>query len=208
MPPSHDSTSTSLLLRLKSQDEAAWERFVGVYGPLVMSWIRRWFIAHDQMPHDQEDIAQDVFATVHRYIADFDRARTGSFRKWLHRVVDSRTDDFCDKNNRNEPTLSETQLDALHKILDPASPINATNDDDDENEADKAEERRLLIQAIINTIKTDFRAETWLAFYETAVNGLSAKEVAAKLGISPIAVRQARRRVKQRIEDEFGDMME
>ena len=40
----HASTATSrnLIDRVKSGDEAAWDRLVDLYGPLIYRWCRRW----------------------------------------------------------------------------------------------------------------------------------------------------------------------
>src|SRR4051794_34805294 len=61
------ATSRSLIDRVKAGDEAAWDRLVGLYGPLVYRWCRQ-----SDLP-DQElaDIFQDVFQAVATHIASF-----------------------------------------------------------------------------------------------------------------------------------------
>lgn len=201
--PQPNPTSTSLLLRLKTRDEAAWERFVAVYGPSVKSRIRRKLENFHLPIGHRDDIAQELFVTVHRYLPGFDRERIGSFRKWLHRLTDSRIADYCKKLNLNEINLTETEIDALHKIPDPISEI-----DDTDSEEDRTAEQRILLQSIVRMIKTDFRAETWRAFEGMVVDKLSAAQLAEELGMSEVAVRRAKGRVLRRINEEFGEMMD
>src|SRR5438094_6344454 len=66
-------TSLSLLARVKARQEAAWERLVALYGPLVYSWCLRAGL----QPADAADVGQDVFTAVLRNIASFRRDRPG-----------------------------------------------------------------------------------------------------------------------------------
>ena len=52
--------------------------------------------------------------------------------------------------------------------------------------------------------RTEFRENTWKSFQRTAIDGLNATEVAEELGMSPSAVRKARSRVTQRLEEALG----
>ncbi len=196
-PYNPGTTSVSLLERLKSQDEAAWERFVVVYGPLVMHWIRRRLRELDLDGDHRHDISQNVFATVHRYIGDFGRQRKASFRKWLRQLTDSRTVDYLRSKPQIERTFTETELDALHR--------RAENLDD--SEADHEEEQSILFQAIIASIKKDREPNTVRIMEETMIGNRSDAEVAAELGMTANAVKQARARIKKSIRDEFGDML-
>lgn len=191
-----------MLLRLKQKNAESWERFVTLYRPLILHWIRRWFEKNGAAPHSQDDIAQEVFCTVDKYIVDFDRQRKASFRTWLHRVTDSRTADWCRKCSELEPTLPETKLDALHKIPDPAFDENQETPDDAETE------RKILLQSIMQLIQRDFSEKTWQAFVMSAVDGMTAAAIAAELAMSEVGVRQAKSRVLKRIRDEFGEITE
>ena len=54
-----DSTSVSLLRRLRSDDrEAAWERFVDLYAPLIYHWGK----IQGLNPTDTADLVQEVLA--------------------------------------------------------------------------------------------------------------------------------------------------
>lgn len=83
-------------------------------------------------------------------------------------------------------------------------------DDSDQDELpdETAEEQRILIHSIVKMIERDFRPETWQAFYMMKVEGIPAKEVGEKLGMSTVAVRQANYRIMKRIHEEFGEVTE
>src|SRR5579871_3849706 len=85
-----ESTSLSLLERIKAHDQAAWERMVGLYSPLVYLWCRQAGL----QAADAADVGQEVIHTVARKITRFRRDRpSATFRGWLrtmtrHKVVD------------------------------------------------------------------------------------------------------------------------
>ncbi|MGO9110952.1 MAG: RNA polymerase sigma factor [Thermoguttaceae bacterium] len=83
------STSSSLLDRVKANDQDAWRRLVKLYSPLVLFWCRRAGIPTD----DRADVFQDVFRAVTRHIGNFQRERSGSFRAWLRSIVSSKVAD-------------------------------------------------------------------------------------------------------------------
>jgi RNA polymerase sigma-70 factor (ECF subfamily) len=71
-------TSVSLLERLRSRpDNAAWQRLVELYTPLLHGWLRR----HGLRSSDVDDLVQDALAVVVRELPRFEHGqRTGSFR--------------------------------------------------------------------------------------------------------------------------------
>ena len=75
------TTQASLLLRLRDQqDDAAWTRFVDVYGPLVFRYAQR----RGFQDADAADLTQDVLQSVARAMRSFQYDQTrGSFRGWL-----------------------------------------------------------------------------------------------------------------------------
>lgn len=75
------TTSITLLQRVRDrQDQAAWERFVSLYTPLLMRWAGRAGLAQQ----DAVDLVQDLFATllIEMPRFEYDPAR-GLFRAWL-----------------------------------------------------------------------------------------------------------------------------
>ena len=56
--PSSDQTSLTLVGRVQANEEAAWQRLVDLYGPLIFSWGCRGGLSVE----DSADVMQEVFA--------------------------------------------------------------------------------------------------------------------------------------------------
>ena len=81
---SDDTTSRSLLLRVRANDQEAWRRLVDLYSPLVAHWCRQWGASAD----DLADLVQEVFAAVSPGLATYRPDRPGAtFRGWLRGVA-------------------------------------------------------------------------------------------------------------------------
>src|SRR3569623_434752 len=81
---SSESTSRTLLERVKQRDSDAWRRLVELYGPVVY----RWTIQRGVQAADAADVAQEVFQAVATSIKRFRREKSGdSFRGWLWTVT-------------------------------------------------------------------------------------------------------------------------
>jgi RNA polymerase sigma-70 factor, ECF subfamily len=208
MPGSSDNqrstgsaTSHSLILRLQDDDAPAWRELVHLYSPLILYWCRKQG-AHER---DCEDILQDVFRTVVNNIGRFRNDKPSStFRGWLRTLTRSRLADFY-RRRAAEPDASGG-TDANVRLGQIAE---QPRDSDDEEPDDGApnEERQLFLRAI-ELIRDDFKPETWQAFWRTAVDGCSARDVADELSMRPGTVRVAKSRVLQRLRDRLGDVME
>jgi RNA polymerase sigma-70 factor (ECF subfamily) len=59
---------------------------------------------------------------------------------------------------------------------------------------------------VLDLIQSEFSETAWKAFWQTTVEERSAKETAAKLGMTPGAVRQIKYRILRRIREELGDV--
>src|SRR5262249_48600618 len=64
-----------------------------------------------------------------------------------------------------------------------------------------------LANAVVG-LKNEFAELTWSAFWRTAVDGLSAAEAGAELGMTPQAVRKAKSRVLARLRFEFRGLLD
>jgi RNA polymerase sigma-70 factor (ECF subfamily) len=62
---------------------------------------------------------------------------------------------------------------------------------------------RRLFGCAAEQVRGDFREATWQAFWETAVEGKAAKEVAERLGLSVAAVYLAKGRVMARLKEQI-----
>jgi RNA polymerase sigma-70 factor (ECF subfamily) len=195
-PPSSGTTSRGLLERVKADDESAWETLVGLYGPLVYRWLRRW----DLPEHEAADVFQDVFGALAKHVGGFRKTNKGdTFRGWLHRITDNKVRDLFRRLGR-EPggeggTEAQMRLASLPEILPP---------DGDDSSAER--EDAGLLRAAVDLIRGEFEARTWQAFWLTAVDGRAPGEVAAELGMTAGAVRVAKSRVLKRLREELGGL--
>ena len=78
------TTPGSLLEQLRRPGEqAAWERFVQLYTPLLCHWARRFGLQGS----DAADLVQDVFAVLVEKIPEFQYDPAQRFRGWLWTIA-------------------------------------------------------------------------------------------------------------------------
>jgi RNA polymerase sigma-70 factor, ECF subfamily len=190
-------TSRSLLDRIRANEAAAWDRLVALYAPLVFHWCRRAGLQEE----DSADVFQEVFQAVAAHIDGFRRDHPGdTFRGWLRTIARNKIHDHFRRCGR-EPAGAGGS-DAQKRMAQVPAPLPL-----EEQDAEREAERRLFGRAL-ESIRDEFEERTWQAFWLTAVDGGSAKDAAAELGMSPGAVRVAKSRVLQRLREELGDLAE
>jgi RNA polymerase sigma-70 factor, ECF subfamily len=181
-----NTTSPTLLEKLRGADRAAWARFVHLYTPLFVRWGARAGVPASDVP----DLIQEVLLVVLRGLPAFER---GGFRAWLRTVFVNKWRDQCRKRR---PALLAAGADDLAVRSDPVL------------EVDEAEYRAVLAARAAALIRADFNELTWRAFWLTAVDDRPAAEVAAELGLSANAVYLARSRVLHRLRAELAGLWE
>jgi RNA polymerase sigma-70 factor (ECF subfamily) len=195
------STSRSLLIRLRDDDDDAWSRMVDLYTPLVCYWCRRL-----NLP----DVLQEIFRAVASNIARFRKDRPGdTFRGWLRTISRSKVMDSFRHQGREAQATGGTdaQMKFAH-VPDPQAAEDTEEPDEDDSSSDEDSERHLLFQRALQIIQTDFHERTWQAFWKVAVEGLPVADVADELSMKPGTVRVARCRVLARLRSEFGDLLQ
>jgi len=186
------STSSSLIRRVKAHDQAAWQRLVRLYGPLVDSWIRR----SNVQAADRQDLFQDVFTAVFHGIAGFRKDLPGdTFRGWLRVVTRHKVIDHFRRCSTETPGIGGSDIwRKLEAIPFP--------EEDSDAEADAVQDLRLRA---LGMIQAEFEVRTWQMFWRVVVGCEPASEVAADCGVSPSAVRLAKSRVLRRLREELDD---
>ncbi len=191
-----DRTPLSLLERLRqpaSQEsrQQDWQRFIDLYAPLVYATVRRRGLSKQ----DAEDVVQDVFMKLVGELPRFQYDPNKRFRGWLWTVV---RNCLADRRRR--------RADAA----DGAGPLGAveTAGDDPLAEWAEAEYRRHVLDRALPLIRSHVEATTWRAFWEYAVEGRPADEVARDLGVSVETVYQARTRVVRRLRGELDGLLD
>lgn len=157
--PPASCTSSSLLARVKAQDQAAWQRLVDLYLPLIYRWCRQLGLQQA----DAADVGQDVLATVARKIVDFHRDQPGdTFRGWLRIITRNKVRDFFRKRHRE--AAGQGGSDAHQRLMAVAEPEPETQS----AEAAGEEESQLYRQAL-ELLKSEFEENTWRAFWRVAI---------------------------------------
>ena len=194
-------TSASLILRIQHGDQTAWTRVEALYRPLLRYWCDRQNVANN----DADDIIQDVFVAVNRYIADFTaHGDKVCFRPWLKTITRRKIVDFYRRNIKDNPVLlTESAWERRQPIVEAEESLS-----DAEMEIERETEKQILYRQIFEQIKSEVNANTWEAFLLTTLGGEDSVSVAAKLGMTPANVRKAKSNVTKRIKNEFGNLIQ
>jgi RNA polymerase sigma-70 factor (ECF subfamily) len=191
------ATSRSLLARVQADEPQAWDRLIGLYAPLVLRWCRGVGL-QDQ---DVADVFQEVFQAVAQHVGGFRKERQGdTFRGWLRRITQNKVRDHFRRLGRDVRGVGGSSAQERLSQL-PTPPA-----DEEGGKSDEAESG--LFGRALDLIRGGFEERTWTAFWRTAVEGQSAADVAADLGMSAGAVRVAKSRVLRRLREELGDLPE
>jgi RNA polymerase sigma-70 factor (ECF subfamily) len=191
-------TRPSLLVRLRdARDEAAWAQFVEIYAPLVYGFARK----HGLQDADAADVTQEVLqaVSVAAKKLEYD-PRRGSFRGWLFTVVRNKLRNFLSRQKRPGQGSGSAKMQNLLMEL--------PDREEDQTALWEQEYERQLFSWAAAQIRSDFQDSTWQAFWQTAVEGKSGKEVAKVLGMSVAAVYLAKGRVMGRLKELIQQIQE
>lgn len=187
-----NSTPASLLERLRQPaEEAAWERFVDLYTPLLYHWARRLGLQQS----DAADLVQDVFVELVQKLPDFTYQAHKRFRGWLWTILVNK---WRERGRRLAARSAEAGAAGL--VLAPTP--------DATEEIDEAEYRMYLVDRALQLMRAEFQPTTWRACWEYIVAGRPAAEVAAELGVTINAVYLAKSRVLRRLRQELAGILE
>jgi RNA polymerase sigma-70 factor (ECF subfamily) len=191
-------TSHSLLERLRSEpDDAAWQRLVDLYTPLIQGWLRRHFL----QVHDSEDLTQDVLRVVVRELKGFQHNRQpGAFRSWLRAITVNRLRGHWRSRRGKAEAASDSAMEKqLAELEDPHSSLSQLWD---------AQHDRHVMARLLQTIACEFNATSWQAFEQHALQGKPASAVAAALGVSTNVVLLAKSRILRRLRQEAQGLLD
>lgn len=184
------STSSSLIHGLKADDPEAWRRLAKIHGPLVYAWCRQTGLTSADVP----DVAQDVFVSVYRSIAGFHRDRPeDTFRGWLWQIT--RNAVLAHQRRCRHLPVAAGGTNAQQAIAQTPQPADLPEP------PSNVGAQSLVVRRVLNEIRGEFRPTTWQAFWRTAIDQQTATAVGAELGMTPDAVRHAKRRVLTRLRE-------
>jgi RNA polymerase sigma factor (sigma-70 family) len=184
-------TRASLLVQIRDgANHAAWQEFIHLYGRVIYGFARQ----RGLQDADAADIVQDVLRSVAASIGrlDYDRHQ-GTFRGWLFTITRNKVFNFLSARRIRPQGSGDT---TTNRLLD------AQPDGSDGSEIWELEYQRRLAALAMDRIQKEFQANTWRAFWLTAVEGVGAPEAAKQLRMTPGAIYVAKSRVLARLKDE------
>lgn len=185
-----EQTPASLLARLRRPDPVAWERFVALYAPLLRIWAGRL----GATGADADDLVQEVLIALVRVLPDFQYDPGRRFRGWLWTVTANK---WRESHRRAGGIATATELGPDDVAI--PDPVEAVDD---------AEYHRYLIGRALRVMRADFAPDQWQAFWEMAVDGRPAAEVAAHRGVSLAAIYATKSRVLRRLREELAGLLD
>lgn len=184
-----EPTPVSLLFRLRRRDDdAAWQRFVTLYTPLLFFWACRLGLKADEAG----DLVQDVFVTLVQKLPSFEYDSGKRFRGFLRTIIENR---WRDRQRRK--ALQAADRTAIEEV--PAPPADDFSDE---------EYRRVVLARATEIMKRDFEPNTWKAFWALTVEQRPGHEIAAETGMSLDAVYAAKARVLRRLRGELEGLLD
>jgi RNA polymerase sigma-70 factor (ECF subfamily) len=183
----HDADERALLRRLQAGEDAAYEEFVRVQTPRMLSVARR-FLRNEE---DARDAVQDAFISAFRAIGNFEGGSRIS--TWLHRiVVNASLMKLRSKRRRPEESIEEL-LPRWQEDGHAARPAAAWAAE----KLVEQDEVRKLVQAGIERLPETYREVLLLRDIEE----LDTQEAAEMLGISTNAVKTRLHRARQALRE-------
>lgn len=181
----------------KSGDTQAWSRITDLYGPIVFQICQKKGLQES----DAHDVTQEIFVSIYKSLDRFRKTDAQhSFLKWVNAITRNRIADFYRAKEKTPQAFGGSE--GLKMVENRSS---MKEDPDDEFEMDSL--RRQLASRALALLKRDFKPNTWQAFYMTMVEGRTTREAADELKMSDAGVRVARMRVRNRLKEEFGDVL-
>jgi RNA polymerase sigma-70 factor, ECF subfamily len=191
------SISSTLLEQLRQGGPEAWQRLVGLYGPVIYRWCRRSNLSSE----DAADIVQEVLAAVMIHLAEFHRDRPqDSFSGWLATITRNKIrEHYRRQQGKAEARGGSTAQRLLAEIPQSAEPSTESIQPD-------AQSANCLSRRTLEMIRAEFETSTWEAFWRVSIDGQLPAHVAADLKIGLAAVYKAKSRVLSRFRQVLAEL--
>jgi RNA polymerase sigma factor (sigma-70 family) len=182
------STRVSILMALRNDpgDQSAWSAFIDRYGPQIHAWCLR----RKLQEADAQDVTQMVLVKLVRQLPNFRYDPSRSFRGWLRTLTAHSWSDFIGDQVRGVRGSADAIVaEMLHTVearVDLVRQIEETYDQE-------------LLEMAKAEVSRRVEPHTWEAFRLTAIEGVAAEEVAARLGIRVATVYRARHVVQTKL---------
>ena len=191
-----DSTSLTLLgkVGLSPDDGVAWGRFIGIYGPQISSWSKRWGLQEA----DVEDVTQNVLLCLAQKLRTFNYDSSRSFRGWLYTLTQNALADFVTAHKRQCSGSGDD------KVLELLQSVPAR--EDLFLRLKEQFDTEIVLEASARA-KQRVEPQTWDAFLSMAHEGLTGEEVADRHGMNVATVFKAKSRVLRFIREEVKRLL-
>ena len=182
----------TLLQRIRQpDDQAAWNRFVDLYSPMLFAWAKRAGMSE----HDAVDLVQDVFLVLMAELPRFEYDATRkNFRGWLKTITVNK----CrERQRRKNPVAAPGGSEGgLSAIVDDAT-VEAFWE---------GEYRQHLIAQALRLMQSDFEPQTWQAAWLALTTDRTAADIGSELGLAEASVWVAKSRVLRKLRQEMAGM--
>lgn len=188
------STQTRLIRDIRElKNNAAWQEFVDLYGPLIFRVCRKWNLQQS----DAEDVTQEVFRQVSRAISVFryDPER-GKFRSWLGTIATREAQRYLKKKKKSEQPLGG---DNSSEIIDSLTLGDNSEWDDEFNTH--------IYETVLGLARDEFAPETWQAFDLVWIQGKAPSDVALLMTRKPEWVYKAKFNVLKRLKELVNELL-
>ena len=172
------ATSATLLDRIRDlKNQQDWERFIAIYGPFLVRFLRRRGLTHD----DALDVVQETFVTLIDHLGDFRYDPEKRFRGWLATVALRKAWRYLDRKGR-EPAGEggTTHLAMVERI--------PGRDGDEQTER---------LEAVLDRVRAEVPPLEWDVFRFTVLQDMDPKAAAERLHIEIGYLYVCRSRVKR-----------
>ena len=182
------------MVRVRAKDPEAWQRLVHLYVPLVYEWARQAGLQSS----DAADVGQEVFRSVVDSIENYHGNGSGdAFRAWLWGITRNKLREFYRRNSAQPVGAGGTDANVR---------LQQHVEDLPEESSVFGDSRPALAQRAMQLIGAEFEPRTLQAFWQATVDGRQTADIAADLGMTVKAVRQAKYRVMRRLRQELDEI--
>ncbi len=191
-PPEGETTSATLLARLRDQPDnaGAWQEFVRRYRPRIYTY----GLEFGLQPADAEDVAQAVLLKLLARMRTFHYEPAQSFRAWLKTVTRHVLCDFLAERQREQGSGDSAIVRLLNSVEAREELVRHL----------EAEFDQELLEEALRRIQGRVADQHWEVFRLTALEGLPGADAAARLGIPVSTVYMIKSRVQKLVRDEVG----
>ena len=193
MGPNPDSrTHATLLARLAGSgqaDQDAWREFVHHYGRKIYRWCLHWGLQET----DARDVTQQVLLKMASQMRTFVYDPSKSFRAWLKTVARNALIDFMHSWQRPDRGSGDSGVQASLESVEAREEL--------VRQLEEQYDHELLEQAMVR-VRLRVASHTWEAFKLTALDGVTAAEVAARLHMKIATVYEARSSILKKLRAE------